>query len=171
MPRRENYFQQHRPFSAGSGARLRRGSFGTRLCRLSRGQFFDQCVGNGRAIEDFPRGISHFGEDAPDFASRLGVTIGATPIGNPAQAWEGSDRPVNDSEDPPEGDLIRRHEQSVAAEPTPATGHNTVVLQVQKDLFQEFSRDALPIRDLGNHHRIVGAGKRHERPKRISCFL
>jgi hypothetical protein len=159
------------PAAGASGAGFGRRSFSARFGGFRCGQFFDKGVSNGRAIEDVPCGIGHFGEDAPDLASGLGGAIGTTPISDPAQAGQGSDWPVNDSEDSPEGDLIGGHQQPVAAEPAPAAGHNPVVLQVEEDLFEEFARDSLPVGDLRDHHRLVGAGKRHERPKSVSCLL
>ena len=49
-------------------------------------------VGNGGAVEHVPRRLSHLGEDPADLAGRLALAIGATPIGDAAEAGDGSNR-------------------------------------------------------------------------------
>jgi hypothetical protein len=67
--------------------------------------------------------------------------------------------------------LIRRHQEYIPPKPAPSARYDAVVLEIKKDLLEEFAGDLLLFSDLGDHQGIVGAGKRHKRPQGVSGFL
>ena len=71
----------------------------------------------------------------------------------------------------PVGDLLRRHEQAIAAELAAPAVHDAVALHFEQDLLEEFPRDVLAGGDLADHQRVAFLGERHQGAEGIFCFL
>ena len=114
--------------------------------------------------------LGHFGEDAPDLAILLALTVGAAPIGDPAQAGKRRNRAVKDAQHLSEGDAIGGHEQAIAAELAAPALHDAVALELEQDLFEEFPRNSLLGGDL-SYHQGIGARQRGQGVEGIFSFL
>jgi hypothetical protein len=128
-------------------------------------------VGNGGAVEHVAGGSGNRGEDMPDLAILLGAAIDAAPIGNAAQAGQGRQWSVEDAQNLAEGDLVSRHQKSIAAELAPLAQEDAVALELKENLLEEFAGDALLCGDLADHHGVPGARQRDKGAKSIFCFL
>ena len=115
--------------------------------------------------------VVDFGKNVPDLAVFLGAAIGAAPIGDAAQAGQRRERAVENPQDLAEGDLVRRHQQHVAAELAALAHDDAVALQLKEDLLEEFTGNALLRRDLADHHGLPGAGERDQGAESIFCLL
>src|SRR3546814_11435648 len=113
------------------------------------------------------------GEALPQVAVLLVLAILAGTVGHPAQARQRRDRAVDDPDDLAERNRRGGLQERIAAVPAAPALHETMMLQVEKDLVEELLRDAVALGDLADEHRLLAAGFRHgqEGAKSIARLL
>jgi len=128
-------------------------------------------VGNGRSVKQFPGRFSQFGEHPPYFASRLAIAVLTTPICHLAKARQWGDRPVNQSQNSTERNLIRPQQKVIGTKFASATRDNTIAFQVEEYVLEKFSRYALRFSNVSDPHGMSSAGKCDDRAECISSPL
>src|SRR5690606_11939326 len=138
------------------------------------GRLLREAVGDGGSVEDVAGSCSDAGEDPPDLTGLLAPAVLAAPVGDPAEARQRCDRPVDDVQDLAERDHVSPLQEHIAAELSPAARHDAVVLEIEEDLLEELARDALLFRDVADHARsarLVRLGEGDESSQGIFGLL
>src|SRR5262249_30088864 len=130
-----------------------------------------QGIGDGCTIQHVPCRLGDPGKNPSNFAGFLGLAVGTAAIGDAAQTGQRRDRPIDDPQNLPVGDLVRRHQQAIAAKLAPPTVDNAVALHFKEDLLEKLPRNFLAGGDLADHERVPFPGESHQRAESIFCFL
>jgi hypothetical protein len=140
------------------------GYVGRAFLKLGRGE-----LGDAVTAEDVLEGLAGL---IPDLArgAKGGVGDVAYPAGGAAG---GTDLTVQDLDDVEDGDLLRRHSETVPSVRPAAALYNVRPAKFAEDLLQEPLGDALAARDLGHPQRAIALVERelHQRPYRIFALL
>src|SRR5262249_29004177 len=125
------------------------------------------------SVKDLRDRIPHFLHDEPGAAAVLIPTLLAFYVRFFTRARQGRQRPVEYSDDLPEGNRRRAPGQEIAAPFSFLAVDDALMLELQKDELEKFLGDALPLREIGDQRgpRSVVAGERIQRLQRILGFL
>lgn len=126
-------------------------------------------------IQDAGNRIAHGAHDVLNRTLRLvGIrTVTALLVGRLADATDRSQRTIQDADDLPEGDLLRRFDEGVSAFHSTSTGEQACTLQRKKNLLEKFDWDVLASRDLMalQGRGAMDQGEFEECPQSVFAFL
>src|SRR5271154_3064490 len=117
--------------------------------------------------------VAHLFHDNPDAATAFVATLAASHVRRLADAWQRRDRPVQYAYNVPDADLTGVAAEEISAALALLALEQSLVLEFEQNQFQEFARNTLTLRQIGDQHRSLAIflGQYQHRLERVFRLL